>query len=248
MIDVPVSSTANGQVTTGNRWVEAISGASGKTIWRYDLPSHWFDLPAAAEVPADLRWYVGAYSGMSSGGRSSLNIGKHIARSPGQQERNGMHVYSPTPAVSISLAGRSLVACMAGTQLVQLDPKTGQEITSPFDLGVRVGRGSQWVDIDSDGSSELIFLEEVPTTTYPHIPTTKLHVWSVSQRQMLWSLTLDADWPRQPSWTVEASQWPLVVDLQSDGKYELLAPHHRSSQSRYAGQVGSDSMLGGNWC
>jgi serine/threonine protein kinase/outer membrane protein assembly factor BamB len=242
MLDVPTASSMQGQALKCDRWIEAISGATGKTVWRYELPSELFDLPTPAEVPYDLRWFVGGAAGMSSGGRNSVLVGKHISRTPGHQERNGMHAYRPTPAELISFAGSDRIACIAGTHIVQLDPQKGREIEPPIDVGVRVGKAPQWADVDGDGSSELILLEEIPTTGYPQIPLAKLHVWSTVKREMLWSLSLDADWPRQPSWTVEAPHWPLVVDLQSDGTREILVPHHRSTYSRPAGPVPVDSM------
>ncbi len=156
------------------------------------------------------------------------DIGKHIARSQGHQERHGMHAYLPTPMASISLAGNDRIACIAGSHVLLLDPKTGQEAESPFDLGVRAGRVPQWVDVDTDGSSELIFLEELPTTIYPHIPTAKLHVWSVVQRQSLWSMKLEADWPRQPSWTVEAPHgrlWLTYKPMASKKSWCLISAH-----------------------
>ncbi len=50
VIDVTASGKVQGQVMSGDRWVEAISGATGKTVWRYDLPTSWFDLQPSAEV------------------------------------------------------------------------------------------------------------------------------------------------------------------------------------------------------
>ncbi len=236
MIDIPASVMPMGSIITGQRWVEAISGSTGQTLWRYDFPEHLFDLPPGGEVPYPLRWFVGA-GGMSSGGQSSMLVGKHLSRLRGHQERNGMHLYMPTPLVEVQQATQNRLACLAGTHLVMLDPITGQESELPLDLGVRTGTAPTWADVDGDDASDLILLEPIPTTTYPHIPTAKLHVWSGTKRTMLWSQSLDSDWPVQPSWTSESPSWPVVTDLHSDGRCEILVPHRRSSNANPA--VGS---------
>ncbi|XZE22494.1 protein kinase domain-containing protein [Pirellulaceae bacterium SH449] len=228
MIDVPSSPAMQGLVVNGTRWVEAISGRSGETIWRYELASHLFDLQPGIEVPYDLRWYVGA-SGMTSGGRGSMMNGKHLTRSRGHFERTGMHLYVPTPIVMVRQATQDQLACIAGTHLVILDPLTGRESEAPIDLGIRAGSIPQWADVDGDGFTDLVLLEAIPTTNYPGIPTAQLHVWSATKRRELWSQTLDADWPLQPNWTVESPHWPLVTDLDSDGSCEIVVPHRRST-------------------
>jgi serine/threonine protein kinase/outer membrane protein assembly factor BamB len=240
ILDVPSSANVQGYAVAADRWIEAISGATGQTIWRHNLPSHLFDLPAGNEVPYDLRWFVGSAGGMSSSGRSSSTVGRHLSRSRGRHERTGIHVYLPTPPMVVSHATQIKLACVAGTHLIMLDPLTGHETESPIDLGVRAGLAPQWADVDRDGSSDLVLLEAVATAANPQT-TTKLHVWSSTKQDLLWSQSLDADWPQQPNWTVAAPRWPLVVDLPSSGQCAIVVPHRRSNRSSSAPTTSVDT-------
>lgn len=233
ILDVPSSANPQGYAVAADRWIEAISGATGQTIWRHNLPSDLFALPAGTEVPYELRWFVGNAGGMSSSGRSNSMVGRHLSRSRGRHERTGAHVYLPTPPMVVNHAAQIKLACVAGTHLILLDPLTGLETECPIDLGIRAGLAPQWADVDRDGSSDLVLLEAVATGTNPKT-TTKLHVWSSTKRDMLWSQSLDADWPQQPNWTVAAPRWPLVVDLPPSDHCTIIVPHGRSNHSNLA--------------
>lgn len=228
IIDATSPRTVQGNLVAANRWVEAISGATGQTVWKYAIRDDLFAVQQTQEVPDDLRWFTGNTGGMSSGGRSTMALGRHISRGRGHQERTGTHVYLPTPVVLTNHAGQNKLACIAGTHLILLDPQTGLETEAPIDLGIRPGSAPQWADVDGDGLDEAVITEPIPTTTYPGIPKVKLHVWSASRLDVLWSMALDADWPSQPSWTSEPPRWPQVVDIQADGKYEVLVCHGSS--------------------
>ncbi len=225
------------------RWVEAVSGKTGETIWRYDLADALFDLPAAApavgpssvEIPYDLRWFAGFDGGMTSGGHGSMLAGRHIARDRAFQQRTGAHVYRPSSPRLVSFAGRRCVALVAGKHVVLLDPTSGEAVEAPIDIGARPGKEPQWADVDSDGSAEVVLLEEKPVGGFPSFPTAKVAVWSYARRRVLWLRQLDAYWPQRPGWTVEAPVWPLVVDLNADGKLEVVVPDGRS---RGAGTLG----------
>ncbi len=238
MIDVPADASSQGIMYPCKRWIEALSARSGKTVWRYDISDHLFELASGEEVPYDMRWFVGGSGGSTSGGRGSMSAGKHIVRDRPQQERTGIHVYPSTSATSVTLSGESRLAFLAGKHLVILDPQTGKEWEPPIDLGVRCGNEPQWADVDGDGSSDLIFLEEIASSTFPRIPTAKLHVWSHARRKMLWSLALDAYWPQRQGWTVDAPRWPVIVDLHGDGKCEILVPHGSSKNAKAPRTVG----------
>jgi serine/threonine protein kinase/outer membrane protein assembly factor BamB len=227
-IDATSPRAIQGNLVASNRWVEAISGATGQTVWKYAIQDGLFAVQQAQEVPYDLRWFTGNTGGMSSGGRSTMALGRHISRGRGHQERTGLHVYSPTPVVLTNHAGQDKLACIAGTHLILLDPQSGLESEAPIDLEIRPGSAPQWADVDGDGLNEAVIIEPIPTTAYPGIPKVRLHVWSLSRLEVLWSMELDADWPSQPSWTTESPRWPQVVDIQADGKHEILVCHGSS--------------------
>lgn len=227
-------------------WVEAFSGMTGESLWRYDLPAEWFEMPSGEEVPYDLRWFVGLEGGNMSHGGNSMNDGRHHWREPGRLERTGAHAYRPAATDLMTLAGKKTLAIVAGTRLVTLDPASGRPGES-VDLPARPGRACQWGDVDGDGSSELVFLEAV-TLAGRGTTAARLHVWSLEQGRSLWSEKLDALWPKMAAWSVPAPQWPLLADLNGDGKSEIVVPTEQGSLGgRFGGRVpwGIVSVLAG---
>ncbi len=223
------------------RWVEAVSGKTGETLWRYDLAETLFDLPPGAEAAYDLRWFAGSDGGMTSGGRGSMLAARHISRDRSFQQRTGAHVYRPTSPHLVSLAGQACVALVAGQHLVLLDPASGNAVEPPIDLGARPGKEPQWADVDGDGSPEFVLLEAQPVGGFPRFPTAKLAVWSYGRRKLLWSRPLDAFWPQRPGFTVEEPRWPLVVDLDADGRLEIVVPDGRSrGAGKFGGRLGAN--------
>lgn len=210
------------------RWIEAVSGRSGETIWIYELPEEWFELAAGSEAPRNLQWYFGSQGGTMSGGGSTMNFGRNLVRTHPNPSRTSTHVYCPTAVGLVSAAGQSQVACVAGTRLVMLDPQRGKAVRPPAELNVRPGI-AKWAELDGDGNTDLVLLEEVPTTTLPNIATARLVGWSAARGKSLWARNLDADWPWQPGWTIDAPKWPRVVDLDRDGKAEVVVPDGRST-------------------
>jgi outer membrane protein assembly factor BamB/predicted Ser/Thr protein kinase len=222
-------------------WVEALSGKSGQTLWKYELPQNWFELPAGEEVPYDCRWFAYGSSGSSMRGGGFARMGRHVYRQPGQVERLGPHVYRPDAAQIVSIAGRKLLAVVAGTHLALVDPATGRETESPLDLGVRPGRSPRIGDVDGDGAPDLVILVQRPGTPGAGPPPAKIVVYSLARRRTLWTKDLQAHWPAHEAWTIDPPQWPLVADLDGDGKCEIVVPHgsSRSGNSYFSGGPGA---------
>ncbi|QDV25264.1 serine/threonine protein kinase [Aureliella helgolandensis] len=210
-------------------WIEAISSATGQTIWRFDLPAECLTMDANEMPPRDLRWYVGLESGYSTGGTGSVLIGRHRVRFGGWKfERRGWHGYRPAGFAALTIGSMPRVGIVAGTTFFSLDPMTGVEAHDPIDLEVRPGRACQWGDLDGDGNSDMVMLEAISTPPPTPTASIRLVAWSPSKRKQLWTLPLDAEWPRMPAGSVEPPNWPLVCDLDGDGKCEVIAPDGRS--------------------
>jgi predicted Ser/Thr protein kinase len=216
-------------------WVEAVSGRSGQTIWKYDLPPEWFELPLGGEVPNQCRWFVGQETGTTQQGRATMSTGRHVFRRAARVERTGTHVYRPDAARLVTMGDQSLLAVVGGTHVALLDPQTGREAQRPLDFQARPGRQSQWADVDGDGAADLVVIGERPGNTANDFPKAQIAVWSVARRDKLWAEKLNADWPLTQAWSIEPPQWPLVADLNGDGKNEIAVPNGSSDAKGYFG-------------
>ncbi len=227
-------------------WIEAISSCSGQTIWRFDIPAEYLSIEPNEEVPIDLRWFVGYEAGYSAGGGGSSMIGRHRVRTGGWPfERLGAHGYRPAAFTSFTTGASARLGIVAGSTFFSLEPTTGCPADEPIDLGIRPGRVCQWGDLDGDGDADIAMLETVSDAATG--AKVRLVAWSPSQRKQLWDRLLDADWPRMPDGSIEAPRWPLVCDLDGDGKCELIAPDGRSPAATVTTFVNSQ-LPWGNLC
>jgi hypothetical protein len=188
---------AQGRVHDCRRWFEAISTKTGKSIWRYEIPDQCFALSANQEVPYDLRWFNDYYSGRSGSGGQTMHHGMYYLRTPSHFTQSGDHAYRPTNACLLSLRDKTtdVIAFVAGDQLIRIHAETGEPSDAPYPLGFYPGTDIQWADVDGDGIPDAVTLEEIPTKPNDP-PDPKLVVWSIAKKQILWSKSLDAYWPR----------------------------------------------------
>ncbi|MFO0914719.1 MAG: protein kinase [Pirellulales bacterium] len=222
------------------RWIEAVSGKTGETVWRYDLADELFDLPASADVPYAQRWYPELVGGQTSNGGGMMHFGRHPIRGRSHVERTGAHVHRPDGPHWIQLGQRSRLAVLAGRRLLLIDPSTGQPETTPIELSGTPGRSAKWADLDADGAEDLVFLEETLTAATPQKIQPTVRAWSYSRNKELWSKRLDVEWPAQILWTADAPDWPVVEDLNADGRSEVIVPLDRSEvASVFTGGAGS---------
>lgn len=225
-------------------WIEAISSSSGQTIWRFDIPAEYLAIEPNEKAPIDLRWYVGYEAGYSAGGGGSAMIGRHRVRTGGWRfERRGAHGYRPAAFVSFTIGSMPRLGIVAGSTFFSLDPTTGSPADEPIELGIRPGRICQWGDLDGDGNPDMAMIQAVSNA--PTGARVRLVAWSPSQRRQLWNRLLDADWPQMPAASIEAPKWPLVCDLDGDGKCEVIAPDGRSPAATTTSFVVSQVPWGG---
>ncbi|MGN6543948.1 MAG: protein kinase domain-containing protein, partial [Aureliella sp.] len=209
------------------RWLQAISGRSGESIWRCDLADELFALSPGEEVPEELRWFHVLFRGRMSQGGNATWLGQHYLRSPPRLEQTGSHAYLPTAPYLLNIDGRPSVALAAGKELLVIDAQSGKTRGEPVDLSFRPSSAICWRDVDGDGLSDMVALEEVHTAQ-GETPEPNLVVWSLAKAKPLWSKRLDAFWPGKRGWSIAGPDWPLVADLDGDGQWEIVVPDGRS--------------------
>lgn len=211
------------------RWIEAFSSRTGESIWRFDLSDELFDLRPNEEVPYDLRWFANVVSGRSTRGGHTMPLNEFYLRIPPSVRQSGAHAYSHIAPALVQIASDKppCIAVIAGDKLALIDQASGTPLGPETELGFRPGREVQWADVDGDGLSDLIALEESLNPQSQAVQA-RLNVWSLVKQARLWSKGLDAYWPSRHAWSASPPPWPLVVDLDGDGKSEILVPDGRS--------------------
>ncbi|MEX0818236.1 MAG: hypothetical protein WD070_01545, partial [Pirellulaceae bacterium] len=237
--------------TEVDRWIELISGSSGETIWRYDLPADLFALAAGEEVPYELQWFYGQSGGYSSSGGSHSVRQHYRVRLPSNLSRSGPHEYLPTQprqnterirtiglasASATSSSGNAVpptdtigsdLVCVAGKYLIRLQLNNGRAVErSPQDTGVRTMVQPRYGDFDGDGNADVLLLEQLPNRASAGGGTAvrRLTAWSMAKRTQLWQREIEASEPRQDDLIAPIPEWPLVTDLDGDGVTEVIVP------------------------
>jgi outer membrane protein assembly factor BamB/predicted Ser/Thr protein kinase len=226
-----LQATADGM----QRWMEAISGATGRTIWRHDFQDSWFHTPAGLDVPECFRWFTGSGAATSRiGGHTQSLVGHVLRRGPSRMERTGYFHHMPSRPVLAAWqrddpqTGR--LTLLAGSHVLAFDAHTGQPLGAPLDCGCQPAAQPVVADVDGDGADELVVMHPV---TPPNGPSSiggrslvRLGVLSLADRKLLWTLDLHADWPHTdwPVFPLAPPRWPVVADLEQDGHVELMVP------------------------
>jgi serine/threonine protein kinase len=203
------------------RWVETVSGASGKTIWRYDIAPKYFD--GGPATPYAYRLFTDRSEGIREGGGGLIPVEEAAYRvAPRWLERVGSFVEIPDAAQMTKIDGVRRVVFTAGSRLILLadnDPHAVKEI----DLSFRPARTPRWMDVNGDDSAEMIAVEEVPNPGR-QVPDARVVVWSLRENALLWDKKLDASLVRRSTWSSHDPQWPLLTDLDGDQRCEIVMP------------------------
>jgi hypothetical protein len=127
-------------------------------------------------------------------------------------------------------AGQSkMIAFLDATQWIGLDPATGRVQARPIDLGFNPVRPLQHGDLDGDGEPEILALEAGSAGG-----SRTLHAFSIKARREIWAVDIGTGydqreedvptWPRH-FWDYPAPTGsPLLVDLDGDGRSEIVVP------------------------
>ena len=84
----------------------------------------------------------------------------------------------------------------------------------------------------------------VTRATNDSVPRARIAGWSATQGRALRTRDVTARWPRRPEWFVGHPEWPLVVDLNTDGACEVIVPQGSSLESV---NQGSNRYYGTPW-
>jgi aminoglycoside phosphotransferase (APT) family kinase protein len=252
------------------RWVAALSAAEGKLLWRYDLPADWFNAPAGQAVPDSCRWpnLIGLASSSSSASFTGLDMLY-------EKDFNGFAsgLPAPYPAEMLQLADKRLIAVGAGTRLLLLDPRDGRPVGNPVDLGFWPVRAPQFADLDGDGRADALllgpgdqsapaaggevgFIPDGPKAPLPETPVVRyvlngtprhdrltLTAVAPDTGRVLWKHGLRGYWGWH--WSQEPFGWPLVADLDGDGKPEIVVPTGEfAGETKWAGVELRDGATG----
>ncbi len=99
-----------------------------------------------------------------------------------------------------------------------LDPATGRPNAGPIDLGFEPVRSPQYADLDGDGEADLI---AAGPGTGPSRHS--LAAFSIAAGRPLWTAGVNAGL-QAPFGMTESPAWPVVADLDGDGRAEIVVP------------------------
>jgi outer membrane protein assembly factor BamB len=232
---------------TERRWVEALSGRTGKSLWQYDLGPAWFTSPDGT-VPAAALWHnlQGIASSSTVGIFSTPNLlyvdSRYILSAGG--------VPVPYPAEVVRVDGRPVVVVAAGTRLVGLDPCTGRPAWPAHPLGFWPLRPPQVADLDGDGRPDMLLLGSGSLGGKQEEERLRLVAFALTTRKQLWEAPFRGAW--RWSWYEEPLTWPVVADLDGDGKAGVVVPvgdfeerpTHRLADTKWSGVQVLDGATG----
>jgi len=118
----------------------------------------------------------------------------------------------------VHVRGSAMVAIVDGTRWFGLDPATGRPRAGPIDLGFGPVRQVQYADLDGDGEPEVLALGPGAAAKQQ-----TLAAFSIATGRELWVEPVNAPYEIPYDITV-SPDWPLIVDLDGDGRHEVVVP------------------------
>lgn len=210
------------------RQIQAISGRTGKLIWSQQFDSGLFDIQSQQSAPRSMKWFPHQSSGRVRHNAETVILNNKLFRSFGNLQLNDPFVYLPGKPELLTIDGESAVAVLTGRSISVLSCETGEHLAEPKFIGVRPGADLIWKDLDHDNMPECIWIAENPHPFTSNQIDAMLGVWSMKAGENLWLKNLDAYFPNRFDGERRTPIWPLLADLNADGKFEVLVPDGRS--------------------
>jgi hypothetical protein len=176
------------------------------------------DLIALVEHSEPLRYHFQAVDGRT--GRLLWDQPLGVGHSWADARRH--HEYNPEPALA-TVRGHTVAVCVVGDRLHGIDVGTGQPAWPARPLPFRLLRPLQLADLDGDGNTDALLLHEDEPCRLT------LTVLDLAAARTLW----EASWPGVPepladefarylSPSEPGADWPLLVDLDGDGRTQIV--------------------------
>ena len=183
----------------------------------------------ASSGPAQVRRIILAISGQS---------GRLLWSYPVENALSGLSGESWAHMVTLVHGDRAdFVAIIDDTMWIGLDARTGRLMAGPNELGFPPYRQVQHADLDGDGEPEVLALG-------PGLKAGQhtLAAFACRSGRKLWTAFVNASYQRLTAQRAE-SAWPLILDVDGDGRSEVVVPD--SGPTRPRGGYRGISMLDG---
>ncbi len=227
------------------RWLEVLSGATGKSIWRFDLPTAMFELPAGTQAPLYSCWFPESYRNTSGSNRSSVHGGQTllVRDCANDDSPTGPSIELPTIEVGM-LGNQPAIVVASSSMILAVDQQSGNPLSEPTSTGVVSVRQPIVQDLNGDRQTDILLVGETKsgTTAADH----KVTAWSVFDRKELWSHDIESGVTGKRISFDPLPGIGLVEDLDGDGVAEVLLPS-QTSKSLTASRFpwGELQVLGG---
>jgi hypothetical protein len=173
------------------------------------------DLVALVWLAADQQFHLQAINGRTGQQLWSTPV----ASSPPAAELRRNHESRPEVSL-VRVEGRTVAVCLAGWRLHGIDVRTGKPAFEARPIPWRLIRPVQFADLDGAGNTQALLLHEDEPCRLT------LTVLDLARGRIRW----EASWPGVPEPLDEEAavlphaepDWPLVVDLDGDGRPEIV--------------------------
>lgn len=232
-------------------WLLAVSGNDGKVLWLFRAPERGSRLvgrPALQDVDGDgtldllTTWVAGEHAWIEAISGKGHPLWKYDLDRQWLKETASKLKQAATV---VKAGDKNLTALVVGKHLVALD-LAGKPAWPAHDLGV-VPRKQQFVDLDGDGHADLLFLHDGQEQP-------RLTALSLRSRATMWEVPITGVVDPEPAESYPASDyptpsnWPYVIDLDGDGKAEVvveaITPSARTEQASFTGWIGIEVLNG----
>ena len=225
-----------------NTFCMAVSGQDGRPLWRTspDDGRRLVDAISPADLDGDGKADVLAVVATGDGGLAIEAIvgatGRALWRAPLSADAG--QVLGPFDA---RIGAADAVVVASPDRIVALRAADGEVVAEPIDLASDLVRNLQVVDVDGDGDSELLVL--TAPTDGDESEALTLRAYDFGSREPSWMQSIAASWPdadkEADDGAASPADWPLVADLDGDGRCEVAVPTRRvaANEAGYALQL-----------